>query len=155
VNLDPTKRTGWENSASYQLTDDVRVHGGAAFTRAVFREGPFAGKDIPLVSRRSGNAGVSWNIWQKLLVLDVTARFWGARRMDNDQANIQPLIPANATVDAKIGGEYGRLFWSAAVQNVFDVNYFDYAIASATTLGYYTGYPQPGRTFLVRAGATF
>jgi iron complex outermembrane recepter protein len=155
VNLDPTKRTGWETSASYQLTDDLRLRGGSACTRAVFREGPFAGKDIPLVSRWSGNAGLSWNIWQKLLVLDIAARFWGERRMDNDQRNIQPQIPRNATVDAKIGGEYGHLFWSAAVLNMFDVNYFDYAIASATTLGYYTGYPQPGRTFLLRAGATF
>jgi iron complex outermembrane receptor protein len=155
VNLDPTKRSGWENSASYQLTDDIRLRGGAAETRAVFREGPFAGKDIPLVSRWTGNAGLSWNIWQKLLVLDVSARFWGKRRMDNDQANVQPEIPANATADVKIGGEYGRFFWSAAALNVFDVKYYDYAIASAFTPGYFTAYPQPGRIFEVRAGATF
>jgi iron complex outermembrane recepter protein len=155
VNLDPTRRKGWENSSSYQLTDDVRLRGGAAYTQAVFREGQFAGKDIPLVSRWSGNTGVTWNIWQKFLVLDVTARLWSERRMDNDQRNIQPLIPANATVDAKIGGEYKHFFWSAAVQNLLDAKYFDYAIASATTLGYYNGYPQPGRTVLLRAGATF
>jgi len=155
VNLDPTQRKGWESNASYQLTDNVRLRGGIAYTRAVFREGQFAGKDIPLVSRWSGNAGVIWNIWQKFLVLDVTARLWGERRMDNDQANVQPQIPANATVDAKIGGEYGHFFWSVTAQNLFDAKYFDYAIASATTLGYYTGYPQPGRTYLLRAGATF
>jgi iron complex outermembrane receptor protein len=155
VNLDPTKRTGWESNASYQVTDDLRLRGGAACTRAVFREGPFAGKDIPLVSRWSGNAGLSWAVWRKLLVLHVDARFWSTRRMDNDQRNVQPLIPANATVDAKIGGEYGGFFWSAAALNIFDVKYFDYAIASATTLGYYTAYPQPGRTFLLRGGATF
>jgi iron complex outermembrane receptor protein len=155
VNLDPTKRSGWENSASYQLSDDVRLRGGAAYTRAVFREGPFAGKDIPLVSRWTGNVGLSWDIVKKLLVFDVTARFWSKRRMDNDQANVQPEIPANATADVKIGGKYNRFFWSAAVLNVFDVKYFDYAIASATTQGYYTAYPQPGRTFMLRAGATF
>ena len=155
VNLDPTKRTGWENSASYQLTDDVRLRGGVAYTHAVFREGPFAGNDIPLVSRWTGNAGLSWNIVKKLLVLDVSARFWSERRMDNDQSNVQPQIPANATADVKIGGAYERFFWSAAALNVFDVKYFDYAIASATTLGYYTAYPQPGRTFVLRAGVTF
>ena len=155
VNLDPTRRLGWENSATYQLTDDVRLHGGFAYTRATFREGPFAGNDIPLVSRWTGNAGASWDIWRKLFVLDVTGRFVGARHMDNDQTNTQPLIPANATVDVKLSGECERVFWSLTVLNLFNVRYFDYAIASAFTQGFYSAYPQPGRTFVVRAGATF
>jgi iron complex outermembrane recepter protein len=152
VNLDPTERRGWENSASLQLTDALRLRGALAYTRAVFREGPFAGKQVPLVSRWSGNAGLTWDIVRKLLVLDATVRFWSDRRMDNDQANVQPVIPANATVDLQLGGEYGRLTWSVVAQNLLDVDYFDYAIASATTAGYYTGYPQPGRTFLARLG---
>ncbi len=167
VNLDPTKRTGWETMALYQITDDVRLRGAAAYTRAKFRSGPYAGNDIPLVSPWSGSAGLSWNIVKKLLVLDVTARLWSERRMDNDQINQQPLIPANATVDVKVGGEYDTFFWSATVQNLLDAHYFDYAIASSgfpatlfgsatpPTIGYYTAYPQPGRTFLLRAGATF
>ncbi len=155
VNLDPTQRLGWENNATYQLTDDVRLHGGSAYTRATFREGQFAGNDIPLVSRWSGNAGVSWDIWRKLAVLDVAGRFMGERRMDNDQTNTQPLIPANATIDVKLSGQYDRFFWSAAVLNVFNVSYFDYAIASASTQGFYSAYPQPGRTFMLRGGMTF
>ena len=150
VNLDPTERRGWENSASVQLTDSLRLRGSVTYTRAVFREGQFAGKEIPLVSPWSGSAGMTWDIVKKLLVLDVTARFWSDRRMDNDQANVQPVIPANATVDLQLGGEYGRLSWAVTAQNLMDVRYFDYAIASATTPGYYTGYPQPGRTFLGR-----
>lgn len=150
VNLDPTERRGWETSAGLRPADNLRLRGGLAYTRAVFREGPFAGKDVPLVSRWSGNAGFTWNIVQKLLVLDVDARFWSDRRMDNDQANVQPVIPANATVDIKIGGVYERLSWSVAVQNLLDVDYFDYALASANFPGYYNAYPQPGRAFLVR-----
>lgn len=155
VNLDPTRRKGWENTASYQLTDDVRLRAGVAYTRATYREGAYAGNDVPLVSRWSGNAGFSWNIVQKLAVLDVSTRFWSARRMDNDQKNTQPTIPGNATVDVKLGGEYERFFWSATVQNLFNVSYFDYSIASATTQGYYAAFPQPGRTFVLRAGTTF
>ncbi len=155
INLDPTQRLGWENSASYQLTDDIRLHGGFAYTRATFRDGPFAGNDIPLVSHWTGSAGATWDIWKKLAVLDVTGRFVGERRMDNDQTNTQPLIPANATVDVKLGGQYDRFFWSAAVLNLFNVSYFDDAIASAFTQGFYNAYPQPGRTFVLRAGAAF
>lgn len=155
VNLDPTRRVGWENSASYQLTDDVRLRGGVAYTRATFREGVNAGNDIPLVSRWSGHAGVTWNIMGPRLVLDVTSRFFSKRRMDNDQGNTQPEIPANATVDIKIGGQQDRFFWSFAVQNLLDAQYFDYSIASSTTHGSYSAYPQPGRTFMFRTGFSF
>ena len=155
VNLDPTQRMGWENSATYQLSDDVRVRAGVAYTRATFREGQFAGKEIPLVAPWSGYTGLTWDIAKKLLVLDVTATFWSDRRMDNDQANIQPQIPANATMNVKLGGEWNQFFWSAAVLNLFNTNYYDYAIASAFTQGFFSAYPQPTRTFVLRAGATF
>ena len=46
-------------------------------------------------------------------------------------ANFQPTIPATTVVDIRIGGKIAGFFWSFAVQNVFDVLYFDYAIASA------------------------
>ena len=55
-----------------------------------------------------------------------------------------PLIPANATIDVKLSGQYDRFFWSLAVLNVFDASYFDYAIASASIQGFYNAYPQPG-----------
>jgi len=155
VNLDPTQRIGWENSATYQLSDDVRLRAGVAYIRATFREGQFAGKEIPLVAPWSGYTGLTWDIVKKLLVLDVTATFWSDRRMDNDQANVQPVIPANATMNVKLGGEWKQLFWSAAVLNLFNTNYYDYAIASAFTQGFFSAYPQPTRTVVLRAGATF
>jgi iron complex outermembrane receptor protein len=155
INLDPTRRLGWENSASYELSNDVRLNAGVAYTRATFREGRYAGNDIPLVARWSGHAGVSWNIVGPRLVLDVTGRFYGERRMDNDQGNTQPEIPANATVDVKIGGKLDRFFWSLAVQNLFNLQYYDYAIASAFTAGSFSAYPQVGRTYLLQAGMTF
>lgn len=161
TNLDPTRRYGHETIVNWRLNDQVRLKGGLAYTRAVFREGVFAGNDVPLVSRWTGNAGLSWDIWQKWLTLDAVVRYTGARRMDNDQTNLQPLIPAFTTVDLKLGGEIDRFFWSAAVLNVFDVEYLDYAIASPypygfqSRLGTYNAYPQPGRTFLVKAGITW
>jgi iron complex outermembrane receptor protein len=154
-NLDPTHRYGVETSASLRLSDTLLLKGGFAYTRAVFSEGPFAGNDVPLVSRLSGTAGVSWNVWQKYLVLDAAVRAWSARRMDNDQANFQPLIPANATLDLKISGEVDRFFWSFSVNNVFDVDYYDYSVASAVTPGSFNAYPLPGRTYMLKAGMTF
>jgi iron complex outermembrane recepter protein len=155
VNLDPTRRYGSETSASFRASETVLLHGGFAYTRAIFREGPFAGNDVPLVSRYTGNAGVTWNIWQNYLVFDATLRAWSERFMDNDQANTQRRIPASATIDLKLGGEYQRFFWSLGVNNVFNALYYDYAIASAFTEGRFSAYPLPGRSYMVKAGATF
>ena len=58
INLDPTRRFGVENSATLRLSDTVRVKGGLTYTRATFRDGMYAGNDIPLVSRWTGNLGV-------------------------------------------------------------------------------------------------
>ena len=75
--------------------------------------------------------------------------------MDNDQPNVQPLIPAETTVDLKLSGAYDRYFWSFAVNNLFNVQYYDYAVASASTLGVFSAYPLPGRTYMLKAGASF
>ncbi|MGH6683205.1 MAG: TonB-dependent receptor domain-containing protein, partial [Pseudolabrys sp.] len=155
INLDPTRRVGVENAATLRLSDTLRLKGGLTYTRATFREGLFAGNDIPLVSRWTGNVGVTWNVYQKLAVFDAVVRYVGERRMDNDQANFQPLIPAHTTADVRLGGEYKNLFWSASIQNLFNVMYFDYAVASSATFDRYNAYPLAGRTYMVKAGATF
>ncbi|MFY0091938.1 hypothetical protein ABTP88_17610, partial [Acinetobacter baumannii] len=74
VNLDPTRRYGSETSASLKVSDSVTLRGGMAITRAVFRDGMWAGNDVPLVSRYTGNIGLTWNIWQNYLVFDATVR---------------------------------------------------------------------------------
>jgi iron complex outermembrane recepter protein len=155
VNLDPTRRYGSETSASLRVSDTVLLRGGVAYTRAVFREGEFEGKDVPLVSRYTASGGVTWNIWQNYLVFDATVRAWSERTMDNDQENIRARIPASATVDLKLSGAYDRFFWSISANNLFDAQYYDYAVASTFTPGRFAAYPLPGRTFMVRAGATF
>jgi iron complex outermembrane receptor protein len=155
VNLDPTRRYGSETSTSVRVSDSLLFRSGFAYTRAIFREGPFAGNDVPLVSRYTANAGVTWNVWEKYLVVDATVRGWSERRMDNDQRNRQPLIPADATIDFKLSGEYGHFFWSLGVNNVLNALYYDYAVASTFTDGRFSAYPLPGRTYMVKAGATF
>jgi iron complex outermembrane receptor protein len=160
-NLDPTRRYGWENAATWAATEALRFKAGLAYTRAVFREGPFAGHDVPLVSRWSGSVGVSADLYKKYLVFDAVARFFGPRRMDNDAANMQVLIPGQAIVDARIGGQYEKVFWSVSVQNIFDARYYEYAVSSLDfvtnlpNVGTYSAYPLPGRTFLAKAGMTW
>ncbi len=155
TNLDPTRRTGAETSSSVRISDNLLLRSGAAYTHATFREGPFSGNDVPLVSRYTANAGVTWNVWQKYVVFDATARVWSSRFMDSDNANSQVKIPANGTVDVKLSGEVDHFFWSLSVINLFNAQYYDYAVASTFTPGRYGAYPLPGRTYLAKAGVTF
>jgi iron complex outermembrane receptor protein len=154
-NLDPTRRYGSETGASLRVSDSVLLRGGVAYTRAIFREGALTGNDVPLVSRYTASGGVTWNIWQNFLVADATVRAWSERFMDNDQANTRRRIPASATIDFKLSGEYQHFFWSLSVNNLLNALYYDYAIASAFTAGRFSAYPLPGRTYMVKAGATF
>jgi iron complex outermembrane receptor protein len=155
INLDPTRRRGVETIASWQMMKNVRVYGNLTYTDAEFRDGPNAGNEVPLVARWTGNVGFSWNVIDKALTFDTIVRYVGERRMDNDQANFQPLIPSYTTVDLQLGGQINQFHWSAGVANLFDVEYFDVAIASAFTPGVYNAYPLPGRTFMVKAGTTW
>ena len=158
INLPPTRRYGSETIAAWQATDDVLFKTGLAYTRAIFREGIDVGNDVPLVSRWTGSFGVAWNVWQKYVVFDGVVRYVGERRMDNDQHNIQPLIPAHTLVDIGFSGEVDRFYWSFKVQNLLNYYYFDYAVSSpfpdgfGSKLGRYNAYPQPGRTFQLKAG---
>ncbi|MDO9411693.1 MAG: TonB-dependent receptor [Pseudolabrys sp.] len=157
TNLDPTRRYGFENAATFRVTDSLRLKGSASYTRAVFRSGPFAGSDVPEVARWSGSAGASFDVYRKYLTLDVTARMTGKRFADGDEANLgNNMIPGYAVFDLKVGGEFDRFFWSLSVQNVFDKSYYDYALDQSFPGNQFVQtYPLPGRLFMARAGATF
>ena len=132
VNLDPTRRYGSETSASLRAQRQRDCCAAAwPIPARCFAKAQFAGKDVPLVSRYTASGGVTWNIWQKYLVADATVRGWSERFMDNDQANTQRRIPANATVDFKLSGEYEHFFWSLSVNNLLNALYYDYAVASS------------------------
>ena len=69
------------------------------------------------------------------------------KRMDNDQANFQPQIPDHTLVDLKLKAEYQQWRGSLAVMNLLDEDYFNYAVASASTQGSYNAYPLAGTNF--------
>lgn len=155
LNLDPTRRYGIETSLGYRLTDTVRLKAGGAYTQAKFREGRYEGNDVPLVAPWTATGGVSWDAWDKYVVLDLDARYVGRSRMDNDQANFQPLAADYTLVDLRIGGTIEPVDWSFTVQNLGDVEYADLHYASASTYGSYSTYTMPGRTMMGRLGVRF
>ena len=70
TNFDPTRRTGVETLASWNVTDWLRLKGNLTRQEAIYREGPFQGKFVPVVSKWTANAGLSMDLWQKYLTFD-------------------------------------------------------------------------------------
>jgi iron complex outermembrane receptor protein len=158
VNLDPTRRYGVETALTYRMTPDVTWKASGAYIRSVFRSGPFAGNDVPEVPRWAGSASVAWNIYQKYLTFDGVVRFAGKRYMDGDENNSTAImmVPSYAVVDARLGGEINKFFWSVSVQNLFNRLYFDYGLNNSFPGNQSLSiYPLPGRTVMLRAGASF
>lgn len=154
-NLDPTRRRGWETIASWRASDDLRFRGSLTWIDARFREGPLAGNVVPVVSKWSGSAGMSWNIIDKRLVLDADIRHFSNRFLDGNEINSTALfmIPSRTLVDVRLGGELDQFFWSVSVQNLLNERSYDYALdTSSPGFPFVSFYPQPGRTFLLRAG---
>lgn len=155
VNLGRTRRYGVENSLDWQVSRAVHAAAGLSYTRAQFTSGPWNGNDVPLVSKWTGYGGLTWKLPGGRAVLDADVLYVGSRRFDNDQANVQPLIPAHTLVDVGVRGAIGMLRYSLAVQNLFDRKYFDYGVASTAAYGVYNAYPMPGRSIKGRIGVRF
>ena len=90
--------------------------------------------------------------------LDANLRYFSQRYLDGNEnnANAVYFVPTTTLVDLKIGGEMENFFWSAAVQNVFDREFYDYGLdISSPGFPFYSFYTQPGRTFMVKTGTNW
>ena len=133
-----THRKGGEAEVRWQVLQSLRVHMQWAYVSPRFVG---QGSDVPLVPRRTRNAGVQWQ------ALPGLSWSWNARHVSerfdgNDWANAQRPLKPYTVVDTQIQTEtrLGKdtLTWTFGVQNLFDEVY--------TTKAYsQTVYPMPGR----------
>ena len=158
VNLDPTRRIGWETSVNYQVTQDLRLKGALTYIDARFVDGPFKGKEVPLVAPWNTSLSAFVDLDGLLdtpldaLDLATTITHYSEQFAGNDNANVQPEIPAYGLVDVKLTGRLGNFSLGAQVNNLLDEKYYNVAFASASTPGAFSAFPLPGRTFLITAG---
>ena len=149
TNLDPTQRYGIENDRELARQRHAaaqgrpRLYARGVPRRAVRRQRRAAGVALDRQRRR-----VLGHLPEVADVRRGRCATVGDRRMDNDQANLQPLIPAHTVVDVRHRRRDRQvLLVGRGAESCSTSIYFDYAIASAFTLGTYNAYPQPGRTY--------
>ena len=146
VNLDPTRREGIELGASTRLRRGLDLRASYAYTRARFREGSYAGKDVPMVPRHTAGLDVVWQTRPGLeMALDL--RYTGSKRMDNDQSNtFHRRIPAYTWADLRLAYRAGGWRVEGRIENLLDTEAYDYAVRS-TTSAKWNAYPLPERAF--------
>lgn len=160
MNLAPTRRSGLELGGTHNYTDSLAVSASYSYTVAKFREGTYggtnvSGDNIPLVPRQHFSVSPSWKISDQT-TLSGNLNYVGRQYFDNDPANtFGQKMPAYTTVDMKLSQQQGSWLLTAAVNNLFDRQYFTYAVASTSSPGRYNAYPMQQRSFLLNATYTF
>ena len=167
TNLPPSRRRGFELEAQQAFGKALRLTGSYAYTQAKFLEGVLpgsssteqnvviAGKTVPLVPRDKLNAGASWAVAPKTR-LNALVTYVSSQFMDNDEGNTFGVkIPAYTVADLKLAWQDGGWRVSAAVNNLFNEQYYNYAVRSQFVADRYNAYPLPQRNFTMTAEYTF
>lgn len=153
-NMPPLRRDGLELEARHALTKTVDLTGAYTYTRAKFTEGdlngiPIAGRTVPLVPRHKIdlNADVQLASATRLRALIQSV---SEQVMENDEGNtFDRRIPGYTTADLKLQHRVGAVTASVGINNLFDRNYYAYAVRSQFVPDRFNAYPLPERSFWV------
>jgi iron complex outermembrane recepter protein len=143
VNFDPTLREGVELDWNHALTKRLGMQVNAIGRRAVFRAGPYDGKDVPLVPRGTLAVRADW-VPVAGHRLNAGVNWVSSQHPDFENAC---KIPSYATADARYAWQFYRnAEFALGVTNLFDRKYYTQAFvcAGGTTQAIY---PEPGRQF--------
>jgi len=154
-NLDPTRRHGFNLSVATALMAHVRLSADYAYTRAEFRDGPFAGNEVPLVPQHTAALTLHWKP-QPSTDVALAGRYVGSKYFDSDETNdFSQKIPAYEVLDLRLTETLERWRFQAAVYNIFNKQFFDYGVRSTSNTTSYAAYPMPGRNFMLTLGREF
>jgi len=149
TNLPLSRRQGLELEGKWQALPKLSLNANYTLTDARFLSGVWAGKYVPLVAQQKGTVGASWAV-SELIKMNAAFTYVGSQFMENDEANTLGFkIPAYSLLDLKVVHEMQGWQLSASLNNVFNRQYFNYAISSQFTAGKYNAYTLPGRTLFV------
>ncbi len=167
TNLPPSRRRGLELEARWPVLAGLSLTGAYSYTEAKFRDGvlpgsafteqnvAIGGKNVPLVPHHKARLGASWAIDGRTQ-LNAFLTYVSAQFMDNDEGNtLNAKIPAYTVVDLKLVHRRGPWRFAAAVNNLTDEKYYNYAVRSQFVPDRYNAYPLPERNFTMTAEYAF
>ncbi len=153
VNLAPTRRNGLETELDWRFAAKLKARFSYTYVDAVFREGAYAGKDIPLAAHNKASAQLTWQDGA-IGSYSVIANYVGERIYSGDFANMRGKLPAYGTMDLQGSWDLKPWVITAKLLNAFDKRY-------ASSGGYSTLYsdhyyfPADARSLFVSARYMF
>ena len=143
VNYDPTRREGFELEVVHAVAAALKLRLNAALRRSRFSEGPYAGRDVPLTSRRTLTMRVDWS------PADGHKVGAGVSLASSQSPDFENLcrIPGHATADLRYAYRWARTELSLGVANLTDRKYFTQAFGCSAAGETGAIYPEPGRMF--------
>jgi len=153
-NLDGlTRRQGVELSFSARLSAWLALQGSYTYLQAEVKEGSYAGKDIPGVSRNKGSLGVSL-VPTKELSLSVNGVYVGSRPFISDFSNAFSSQEEYFLVNSRIDYRWKIVKAYLGVNNLLNKEYAEYGVLGGFPLekGYY---PSPDRNVIVGLALDF
>jgi iron complex outermembrane receptor protein len=143
VNFDPTRRQGVELDWKHALSAGLSLRANLAYREATFRSGPHAGKDVPLVPRRTAALRADW---VPVAGQRVSGGVNWVSSQHPDFAN-SCRMPSYFTADARYAWQFRPdTELALGVGNLFDRKYYTQAFACEGRQPS-SIYPEPGRQF--------
>ena len=143
---DYANTTYCSNSATWQNL----MGGGTSYS--------LSGKSVPLVSPLNYNISFENKINESTF-FDLELEYTDEKYVSNDQENIEPKIPDYYILNTKLRSNYRGLDLAFGVNNLFDKDYYNFAVSSTfhddNHYGTNAVYPLEGQNFFFDLGYTF
>lgn len=147
VNYDPTRRQGLELDTKARISPKFDAAVQYAYREAVFTEGSYAGKQVPLAPKNVLTARLSY-LMSETQNISLMTQWVSSQKISGDFDNTcQDDIASYALVNARYSQKINSWTLSAGVNNLFDKHYYNLRTRCDPTKK--SIYPEVGRTFLV------
>ncbi|MFA5437975.1 MAG: TonB-dependent receptor, partial [Candidatus Omnitrophota bacterium] len=152
-NYDKTRHQGVEVDFTSKLPMGFNIAGNYSFQHAVFKDGEYDGKHIPMVPSHKFNLGLA-HFFTEFISASVSLNYMSSRRFINDEANQWPSLKQAFTVDLKMNFEKDNFRVTGGISNLFNEKYYEYGVCNAAT-GAVNYYPASGRSFFIKVSRKF
>ncbi len=152
-NYEKTRHQGVEASFKSKFPFGLKFSGNYTFEKAVFKEGDYKNKSIPMVPEHKFNISLARSL-SKFIDLGFSFNYLSNKYFINDQANNWPKLKQAFTVDAKLAYEKNDYKFTCGINNILNEKYYEYGVCNAST-GAVNYYPAPGRNFFIKATKKF
>lgn len=152
-NYDRTSHRGIEMDFKSVLPWNFTLGGSYTFDQAVFRQGTYKNKSIPMVPEHKFNLNIGY-AFTDLLKWSFSSNYLSNKYFINDEANNWPKLKQVFTLDTNLGFQKNDYKVSCGINNILNAKYYQYGVCNATT-GAVNYYPASGRNFFIKASRRF